>query len=622
MSLRALLLGLLLVPLQAFWIIHMELVRGGIWPTVLSLLFTCVFFVFVLAVLNLAARRWLPRLALRDEELLAVYIVLAAGASLSGCDVGQTLVHVLGAPYHFATDSNHWTDHFGRYLPERILVQNEDALKDFYRGNSSLYTWDHLRWWLGPVASWLGFILGMLAAMLSLCLLVRRQWVEHERLSFPIVQVPLAMTCSPGFFRSPKLWWGFALAGGLDLLNGLHELVPAAPVIHCKQAFQLGGMFTSAPWNAVGWLPITVYPFAVGLGYLMPHEMSFSCVIGFFLWKAQKVFWAFRGMPPPGLDARFAQEQLAGVWIAVVVFAAWTGRHEWRKLWHDRARQGSTRWVLLLGVAGVAEMICFAHRAGMTWGFGAAYMLVYLGFSLALTRMRAEFGPPCHDLYGAGPDRIFMTWAGEGAILPRNLTGMAVMYWLSRESPRSHPMPHQLEALYLGGGRLDRRKLAAAILAGGTLSGFVTFWVTLHYGYVRGSETGFFGPATWFATEGFRRLDSYLTNPKPVDHPSQAAMVIAFVASLLALHLRSNVLWFTFHPAGYAISSWWAIHLLWFPLTLAWAIKRSVTRYGGARSYRAWRPFFFGLILGEFVVGSLWQLAALLGRFTAYAFWI
>lgn len=622
MSLRAVIIGLALIPVQAFWIIHMELVRGGIWPTVLTLLFTVVFFLFVLCLLNLALRRWLPKLALRDEELLAVYLLLATGASLCGCDVGQTLVHILGAPTHFATDSNHWADHFGRYLPSALLVNCDLALRDFYRGSSTLYTWQHLRYWLGPMLSWLGFIAGMLTAMYGLCRLVQRQWVEHERLTFPIVQVPLVMTTTEGFFSNRALWYGFALAGGLDLLNGLHALVPAAPQLNTKQVLQLGGWFTSPPWNAVGWLPLTLYPFAIGLGFLMPSEMSFSCWLGFGIWQLERVFGAWLGHAPPAHGGAFAPEQLAGVWLAVLLASAWSGRHELKRLLRPDAENPSLRPALLLVLVGLAEMIAFGLRAGMTGGFAVVFMVGYLAFSLALTRVRAEFGPPCHDFYQAGPDAVLLRWFGSASIQPRNLTAMTVFYWLARESPRSHPMPHQLEALYLGSGRLRGRRLGLAIVLSGCLSAVVTCWATLHYGYVHGSEGGFHGPAVWFATEGFKRLDQYLLNPQPAQFGARLAMVLALLLSLGLLQLRSRVLWFSFHPAGYAIASWWAIHLLWFPLLLAWAIKGLVLRYGGGKAYRAWRPFFFGLILGEFVVGSLWQLAGLIGGFTAYAFWI
>ena len=56
--------------------------------------------------------------------------------------------------------------------------------------------------------------------MVCLSALLRKQWVEHERLSYPIVQLPLAMTNPKGrFFKSRMVWIGFGIAAGINLIN-------------------------------------------------------------------------------------------------------------------------------------------------------------------------------------------------------------------------------------------------------------------------------------------------------------------------------------------------------------------------------------------------------------------
>ena len=47
---------------------------------------------------------------------------------------------------------------------------------------------------------------------------------------------------------------------------------------------------------------------------------------------------------------------------------------------------------------------------------------------------------------------------------------------------------------------------------------------------------------------------------------------------------------------------------------MGWLAKSSILRYGGATTYRRFRPFFLGLILGEFTTGIVWALlSGLLG---------
>ena len=60
---------------------------------------------------------------------------------------------------------------------------------------------------------------------------------------------------------------------------------------------------------------------------------------------------------------------------------------------------------------------------------------------------------------------------------------------------------------------------------------------------------------------------------------------------------------------------------MWFSLLLAWLSKLSIMRGGGLRAYRAALPFFLGLMLGEFVVGSATNIAGLLLGFELYRFW-
>jgi hypothetical protein len=79
---------------------------------------------------------------------------------------------------------------------------------------------------------------------------------------------------------------------------------------------------------------------------------------------------------------------------------------------------------------------------------------------------------------------------------------------------------------------------------------------------------------------------------------------ISFAFLLFALHLR--FVGFPLHPIGYAISASRAIHLIWFPMFIAWLFKTAILRYGGYAAFRRAVPFFLGLILGDCIMGSIW----------------
>ena len=66
-------------------------------------------------------------------------------------------------------------------------------LRGYYQGESSIYFPLHLLTWVPVILSWV--LLFSLLAVILLCLntILRRQWADSERLTFPIIQLPLEM---------------------------------------------------------------------------------------------------------------------------------------------------------------------------------------------------------------------------------------------------------------------------------------------------------------------------------------------------------------------------------------------------------------------------------------------
>ena len=81
-----------------------------------------------------------------------------------------------------------------------LSVNDKSVLKGYYEGGP-LYNIQHLKVWIIPIATWSVFIFVVLLIMLCINIIIRRQWVENEKLSYPIIQLPLEMT-SPNFFSN------------------------------------------------------------------------------------------------------------------------------------------------------------------------------------------------------------------------------------------------------------------------------------------------------------------------------------------------------------------------------------------------------------------------------------
>ncbi len=122
--------------------------------------------------------------------------------------------------------------------------------------------------------------------------------------------------------------------------------------------------------------------------------------------------------------------------------------------------------------------------------------------------------------------------------------------------------------------------------------------------------------------EAFGRLRQWLDVPTSTDYTGTAFMLVGFSVTVLLMMLRTRFLAWPLHPLGYALSGSWSMNLLWFPLFLGWLVKWLILKMGGLKAHRQAMPFFLGLILGEFVMGSVWMIVGLVGNLRTYAFWI
>src|SRR5689334_15642895 len=155
---RAILVAMTLMPLNAWWIIRMEVVRYAGHPTTISLFFNVVFVLTVLLAVNSLVRRIRPRWALAPGEMLTVYVMLALSSALCGHDMIEVLTPMLAHVHHYARPENAWNTEVIPYLPSWLTVSDLQARTDFYSGTGTLYTPGNLRAWGVPVLFWTLFL--------------------------------------------------------------------------------------------------------------------------------------------------------------------------------------------------------------------------------------------------------------------------------------------------------------------------------------------------------------------------------------------------------------------------------------------------------------------------------
>lgn len=628
---RALAIGLLLIPVNSLWVIQMEKVRQGPYPTTISLFANVIFILALLVAVNALARRVRPSWTLTQAESLAVYTMVAVGSALAGHDMIPVLVEMLGHPFWFANSENQWAAQFERYLPRDLTVQNHAALAPYYTGNSSLYHWRFLHAWAGPVLWWTSFIVALGIVMMCIAILARNLWVERERLTYPILELPIQMTSPAGsLWRNRLLWAGFALAASIDILNGLHFLYPNVPSINVKHDLvNLKTYFTMKPWTGIDWMPLSFYPFAIGLGYLLPVDLLFSCWFFYLFFKIQMALANAMGWDTPGVP--FIREQNYGAYMAIALILFWNGRRYLLEVIKralgrpsevDDSDEGfSYRICFVLIALATAYVLWFVvEKLGLALHLALIAVLSYYLISFVITRIRAELGPPVHDQHFSGPDAMLTQAAGTAHFSAQDLTALNWFGWFNR-AYRSHPMPLLAEGLKAASvTRASQKRFTHFMMAAFVFGPVAAFWAFLHSAYRYGAATEM-TMGTNFGAEAFIRLSGWITNRTQPNAEANSATLAGFVFALILGIVRNRIFGFPFHPIGFAISGSWAMNLVWMPLLIAWAVKTIILRYGGLRSYRAFLPFFLGLILGECLAGCAWSLLGILWGIPTYSFW-
>ena len=610
MSSRVLLIAVVLIPVNALWMMTGSLWNAG-YPTTVSLFFNTILYLFVLATVNFGVRRVSPRAALSSRELLVIYTMATLASAISGLDMLQLIGSMIAGPHALATPENQWADLFLGAIPSWLVVTDPAALTEYVEGDASIYRAAALAAWVWPVLAWTAFTVCLLLMMVGLSLIVGRRWNREERLAYPIIQLPLQMV-EGRFYRSGPMWVGFAIGALLATTTGLHFFYPAVPTL--GRPVDIGRYITTKPWNAIGWLPMAVQPFCVGLSYLVPLELSFSGWFFYFVWKLERVAASALGIRMNGFP--FVEQQTTGAYAGFAIAILWAARRQIRAAAAElvRPQRGSTGGLgVLLLLAGAGGVTVFCLRAGM----GVTSIVVFFGLYTLITvsvgRMRAELGSPVHDLHFAGPAGTMTFLFGTRAFRPAELTIIS-MFWFFNRAYRSHPMPCVLEGFRLAErvGAPARRMVSYTLVA--VVLGVVAgFWAHLHSAYVYGA-----GTRVWPAYETFRRLSAWLVTPTGVEARYGIAFTVGATVVWVLSALRMRYVWFALHPVGYVVSSSWAMNPFWFSIFVGWAVKAAVVRGAGLRAYQRSIPLFLGMILGEFLVDGVFSLAGTLLRVRTY----
>jgi hypothetical protein len=583
--------------------------------------------------------RALRRFGLTRGELLAIYCVVLVGGPLVTHGILFWMIPKTAAYYYSARINPIWETTFLHHVPTWFAPSDPAAVEALFEGKATV-PWP--LWWL-PLSVWSLFLLSLFVCTFCLMVLLQRQWITNERLSFPIAQIPLEMVRdrqSGDQDRAARLpviwmfWLGLGIAFVLTFLNGLSSRVPAIPSIPL-------GPVALVPWQRVGPLAglgeisLVLWPGPTAIAYLIPKELAFSA---WFFWLVRlglTVAAIAAGHAPQrpegwyetGFPAPFSQG--GGAAFALALWVLWIARHHLARALRITLGLGSRgvdaqeplpyRWAFIGFVLSFSGMVYFCAAAGCRVIFGVLLIGLIVGYYMMWARIRAETGLGFLLFPLEIQDAIVVPF-GAGVFRPREIVTMISMRWAffpGAGETFEVCTGNTLEAFKIAdSARVNSRRLASAMLTGFVLSLVIGVFIVLvgmyHYGYFSLGMGGRYGWPSWQTRNDGGRIFEYLTNPgKPDANGIIAFLAGGFVAVMLGM-LRLRFWWWPFHPVGYIAANCWGMHWYYMPFFIGWACKSLVIRYGGLRLYRHTVPLAIGLIVGELLNSGVWSLVALI----------
>ena len=461
--------------------------------------------------------------------------------------------------------------------------------------------------------------------MVCMMVILRKQWVERERLIFPLVQVPIAMiqdrdearsSILKPFFVNPLMWLGFLIPTIVQSINALHHYYWFFPSIRLDTSIPL--------FRKTIAVPIRLSFQMLGFSYFINRDIAFGLCFFYLLNTVEQGIFNILGLqkvePVLGVYSQYTGSivvhQAMGALIVLVLFGLWVARSHLKQVFKkaftrapevdDSGEILSYRGAVFGMMGGLVFMGLWLWQSGLPGWITPIYLFFVFVLFIGITRVVAEGGVAFIFAPMIASD-VVASGFGTQALGPSGIAAFSFTYiWAS--DILTFVMASTANGLKLVEETIrgHRRLIFWAVLIAIAVTLLSSIWMILDLAYTYGGVNThrffFIGAARYPFDNAAHRMDS------PVG-PNWAGWIYTAIGGLIMALLmiaRQHLLWWPFHPLGFPISP--VFGTVFFSVFLAWLFKSVVLKYGGPKLYTKTRPFFLGLILGQFISAGLWMV--------------
>jgi len=486
-------------------------------------------------------------------------------------------------------------------------------------------------WWR-PLMTWGGIIVFTLVGVISLSVLVHRQWAAKERIRYPLAEFTssLLQRDEQGrtiIFRNRMFWTGVAVLAVIRLINGIYLWFPNS--IEIPMSFDFSALrdrfpeFMATPM-AWGIFAGRLIPACVALAFLLASDISFSLGIANFLGVVATYIMITVGVDVSGnyMTGGVMEWSSFGSFLAMAAILVYIGRrYYWQTLKQAVTFRGQPEteitgvWAcrfLIVCMTGVSAILAVV---GLGWPLAILAVFIVMLMFLVCARMNAECGTFFYKPAWLMPGVIVGIF-GVAALGPRIMIILSLVMYILSGDPFECMMPFVANGLKVTTDTGLKVGRVGLLLAGGLL---VTLAVTLPTAlwadynnaatgqglrYACGAYDNAERVATRLSLSGeLEKVNGYTSRQRIWNMQPDKRFIIAagtgFVLLIACSAMRLRYTWWPLHPVILLGFGAWTVAVFSFSFLLGWVIKVSLTRLAGPASYVRARPLMIGVIVGD-----------------------
>jgi hypothetical protein len=567
-------------------------------------------FFLLIGILNQFTKKFIKKLYLTPHELITVYIMMIVACAIPSWGFTMNLIGLLGGIFYYATPVNEWDKFIHPYLPKHLFPKNYNAIWYLYEGlpKNMKIPWNE---WIIPLLNWFSFIIAFYLLSIFLIIMLSKQWIEKERLIYPLTELPNEMVKEKTLLKEKIFWIGFFIPFFFYNLNGLSKLFP---VFRPPQLYKWVPIFrfTTA-------LVLSVRFEVIGLAFLMPKDVLLSVWLFAFLFIIETGFFKMTGysmgqvLPYSDPACQEVAFQSFGALIVLSLSCLWIARKHLKEIFlksiGKKLENGEEEFPCKISFWGFVLCFLFViwwiNRTGLkllpSIYFTIITILIFLGMTRIISQAglayyRAPLIPSAGTIYTFGSEYI-----GNKGLVALGLT----FPWAA--DIRTSVMVSTANGLKLADNfKINLKRLVIAILLSIIFTLISSSIMTLFLAYKHGGinlSSWQFGGATDF-------MANYIINimKEPILFGKKQFLFTGIGAFLMILVLfaRSRIPGWSLSPIGLAIGIPHPVFHTWFSVFIAWIAKTLIMKYGGAKVYSEAKIFFLGMVCGSFVTAGVW----------------